>query len=59
MNPQGNCRCRIRKHIQPVELDKEYNTLAKAAGLIELFKKFDKELPRRNYWEKFIPEVVT
>lgn len=58
-NPKGNCRCRIRKHIKSVELDKEYNKLAKAAGLIEIFKKFDKELPRKNYWEKIIHEVVT
>lgn len=59
VNPQGNCRCRIRKHIKSVELDKEYNRLAKAAELIEIFKKFDKELPRKNYWEKIIYEVVT
>lgn len=58
-SPEGNCRCRISKHIKSIELDKEYGKLAKAAGLIDLFKKFDKELPRKNYWEKIIVEVVT
>jgi RNA polymerase sigma factor (sigma-70 family) len=59
INPQGNCRCRISKHVKSVELDKEYSKLSKAAGLIDIFKKFDKELPRKNYWEEIIHEVVT
>lgn len=58
-NPQGNCRCRISKHIKCVDLDKEYSKLSKAAELIDIFKKFDKDLPRKNYWEKIILEVVT
>lgn len=59
INPQGNCRCRISKQVKSVELDKEYSKLSKAAGMIEIFKKFDKELPRKNYWKKIIHEVVT
>lgn len=59
ISSNGNCRCRISKHVKSVELDKEYGKLAKAAGLINLFKKFDKELPRKNYWKKIILEVVT
>jgi RNA polymerase sigma-70 factor (ECF subfamily) len=59
INPRGNCRCRISKHVKYVELDKEYSKLSKVAELIDLFKKFDKELPRKNYWEKIILEVVT
>lgn len=59
VNPHGNCRCRIRKHIKSVELDKEYEKLARAAELIEIFKKFDQELPRKNYWEEITNEVVT
>jgi len=59
INPQGNCRCRISKQVKSVELDKEYYKLSKAADMIDLFKKFDKELPRKNYWKKIIHEVVT
>ena len=58
-NPEGSCRCRIRKHILSLNLDKEYNKLKSAAGLVEFYIKFDKELPRKNYWEKFISVVVT
>ncbi len=54
LNPNGKCRCRISHHLKAIELDKEYGKLSKAAGLIDVFKKFDKELPRRNYWEKFL-----
>lgn len=59
LNASGNCRCRINKHVKSVNLDKEYRKLSKALQLITLFKKFDKELPRKNYWEKFICEDVT
>jgi RNA polymerase sigma factor (sigma-70 family) len=58
-NPEGSCKCRIRKHVISVNLDKEYSKLAKAAQLVDLFQKFDKELPRKNYWEKIVAEVVT
>ncbi|WP_243348693.1 RNA polymerase sigma factor [Parabacteroides sp. FAFU027] len=58
-NPQGNCKCRIRKHVMAVDLDKEYNNLSKAAELVAFYQKFDKELPQKNYWEKIISEVVT
>jgi RNA polymerase sigma-70 factor (ECF subfamily) len=58
-NPEGNCRCRIRKHIISVNIDKEYKKLTKAAELLYLFQKIDQELPRKNYWEKIIAEDVT
>lgn len=54
LNPHGNCRCRISKHVKAVKLDKEYEKLAKAARLIDILNKFDKELPRKNYWQKII-----
>lgn len=52
VNTKGNCRCRIRKHIQAVQLDDEYKKLAKGVRLVDLYRKFDKELPRKNYWER-------
>lgn len=53
-HPEGECRCRIRKHVIAVNLDAEYSKLSKAANLIEWYQKFDQELPRKNFWEKFI-----
>jgi RNA polymerase sigma factor (sigma-70 family) len=58
-NPDGQCKCRIRKHILAVNLDKEFERLTQAAHVIEFFKKFDLQLPRKNYWEKFISATVT
>lgn len=58
-NPDGNCRCRIQKHIREVELDKEYRKLEKAAFLIDFFKKFDKELPQIDYWKNILLKDVT
>lgn len=58
-NQNGECKCRIRKHVLAVDLDKEYNKLANAASMVSFFLKFDKDLPRKNYWEKYITEDVT
>jgi RNA polymerase sigma-70 factor (ECF subfamily) len=59
LSSSGNCRCRISKHVKSVNLDKEFRKLSSAFQLITLFKKFDKELPRKNYWQKFISNNVT
>ncbi|TAJ15552.1 sigma-70 family RNA polymerase sigma factor [Marinilabiliaceae bacterium JC017] len=53
-NPRGNCRCRIRQHIKSVKLDLEYSKLEKAAQLTRFYLKFEKDLPRQNYWIKII-----
>lgn len=58
-NPEGKCKCRIRKHVISVDLDKEYGNLAKTVRLVDLFLKFDKELPRKNYWNKIVAQDVT
>jgi RNA polymerase sigma factor (sigma-70 family) len=58
-NPQGACRCRIKKQILSINLEKEYSKLEYAANLVDFFLKFDKELPRINYWKKIITETVT
>ncbi len=58
-NPAGNCKCRIRKQILSVNLDEAYMKLARAAELIDIYRKFDEELPRKNYWLKFVTELVT
>ena len=59
MNPSSNCRCRIRKHIKAVELDKEYARLGNAAHRILTFRRIDKTLPGKNYWVKMLKKDVT
>jgi RNA polymerase sigma-70 factor (ECF subfamily) len=58
-NPAGTCKCRIRKHVLAVDLDKEYASVREMMRLIDLYQKFEKELPRKNYWEKFLNQIVT
>ncbi|HEY4786634.1 MAG TPA: sigma-70 family RNA polymerase sigma factor [Bacteroidales bacterium] len=53
-NPKGTCKCRITKHVLSLDLDKEYAKVRKIMRLVDVFQKFEKELPRKNYWEKFL-----
>ena len=53
-NPAGTCKCRICKQVFFIDLDKEYTTVAKMIRLADLYQKFEKDLPRKNYWEKFL-----
>lgn len=59
INPEGRCGCRIKDEIKSVDFDKTYRQLEMAHRLIEFYARFDKELPRKNYWEKFLNQVVT
>ncbi len=53
-NPNGTCKCRICKQVHSIDMDKEYATVIRMMRLTDLYMKFEKELPRKNYWEKFI-----
>ena len=53
-NPEGTCKCRICKQVLFIDLEKEYSTVRKLIKLADLYQKFDKDLPRKNYWEKFL-----
>lgn len=53
-NPEGTCKCRICKEVLSIDLDKEYVSIQKMVRLADLHKKFEKELPRKNYWENFL-----
>lgn len=54
INPNGRCGCRIKNEIKSVDFDKTYKQLEMAHRLIAFYAKFDKELPRKNYWEKYL-----
>ncbi|MFB6340297.1 RNA polymerase sigma factor [Saccharicrinis sp. FJH62] len=53
-NPQGTCKCRICKQVASIDFEQEYSTVQKMVRLADLYQKFEKELPRKNYWEKFL-----
>jgi RNA polymerase sigma factor (sigma-70 family) len=52
--PDGTCKCRIRHHVVSINFEKEYEKVKKVVRLVHFFKKFDKDLPRKNYWENLI-----
>lgn len=53
-NPDGACKCRICKPVLSIDMDKEYKRVQRMMRLADLYQKFEKELPRKNYWEKFL-----
>ncbi len=50
-NQDAECRCRIRKEIIKVDLQKEYEKLKKTAEIMRFYLKFEKDLPRVNFWK--------
>ncbi len=53
-NPEGRCKCRICKQVVSIDFEQEYSTVKKMVRLADLYQKFEKELPRKNYWERFL-----
>ena len=53
-NPEGTCKCRICKQVASIDFEQEYSNVHKMVRLADLYQKFEKELPRKNYWEKFL-----
>lgn len=53
-NPNGACKCRICKPVYSINMEKEYAVVHRMMKLADLYRKFEKELPRKNYWEKFL-----
>lgn len=54
-NPQGTCKCRICKQVTNLSLEKEYTSLQKIIRLVDIYQRQEKELPKKNYWEKLMP----
>ncbi len=53
-NQDVTCKCRIKKFVSHYNIQEAYKKLGRTAKLARLYQKFDKELPRKNYWEKFL-----
>lgn len=54
-NPQGTCKCRICKQVTSLHLEKEYTALQRIIRLVDIYQRQERELPRKNYWEKLMP----
>jgi RNA polymerase sigma factor (sigma-70 family) len=58
-NPQGRCRCRIQHHLREIDTRHVWSGLREAMELVDFYREFDRELPRRSYWEEIVGSVVT
>ncbi len=53
-NPQGECRCRIKKHVAEVNLAAEYQKIDNMVRRINFYRKSEQVLPGKNFWENFL-----
>lgn len=53
-NPGGNCRCRIKKSVDEVDLAAEYEKVYALARRVNFYKASELTLPRKDYWENLL-----
>ena len=53
-NPQGDCQCRMLKHVKDVNLAAEYEKLGAMVRRVNFYKKSETILPSKNYWENLL-----
>lgn len=53
-NPNGKCRCRMKRQIVDTGLAEEYRKIKNVLNRINVFQRFEKIIPKRDYWEKLI-----
>jgi RNA polymerase sigma factor (sigma-70 family) len=58
-NPSGECRCRIQKNVRSIDIPKIYSGLSRTMKLVDFYMLFDKELPRKSFWEKKLEKIFT
>ena len=51
-NPNGKCNCRIKAHVEDVNLKNEFQKIKKTIKKINFFQINERVLPKKNYWEK-------
>lgn len=53
-NPNGTCRCRMKKLVTEIRLPEEYAKLRKAVKRINVFLESQHVMPATNYWKDVI-----
>ena len=53
-NPRGDCRCRIKKAVDEVDLAAEYEKIGDMVRRVNFYKKSETILPSKNYWENLL-----
>jgi len=50
-NPQGTCRCRMKKWVDEIDLASEYQKISSIVRRVNFYKRSETVFPRKNYWE--------
>lgn len=53
-HPDGECRCRMKKWVQEVDLASEYRKIGAIVRRANFYKRSEQILPGKNYWEKLL-----
>lgn len=53
-SPEGDCRCRMKKWVEEINLAAEYRKISAIVHRINFYKKSEIVLPRKNYWESLL-----
>lgn len=53
-HPGGDCRCRMKKHVDAINLSAEYHKIGNIVDRVNFYKKSETVLPRKNYWEALL-----
>jgi RNA polymerase sigma-70 factor (ECF subfamily) len=53
-NPHGSCHCRMKKHVEEINLPQEYEKIRSVTRSINIFHDSEKVLPGKNYWLKHL-----
>jgi RNA polymerase sigma-70 factor (ECF subfamily) len=50
-NPEGKCRCHLKKQVLEIDLPNEYEKLRASVQQLNVFTTMDRFLPPANFWE--------
>jgi RNA polymerase sigma-70 factor (ECF subfamily) len=53
-NPRGSCNCRMKPHLQRIDLAAEYARIRRSVRTVEFLRASEQALPRANDWENLL-----
>jgi RNA polymerase sigma factor (sigma-70 family) len=53
-NPAGNCRCRMKKWVQEIDLPREYEKMRNVVRHVNFYKQSEMVLPQKDFWRNLL-----
>jgi len=54
LNPAGNCRCRMKKWVQEINLPREYEKVRNVVQHVNFYKQSEMVLPQKDFWKNLL-----